>query len=258
MATFGRGLVFVAATLLCLWPTRAIADRAQARALTAEGQIQAERGFQEGALELYERAIGSDPDYHQSYELAIPLWMRFGKLRAAQTSLEALTLRCTNCPFAWYALGALYRKVGRFDLAVLAYEFYLAKRPSDTDAYYGLAMALGAQKDERAAAVLRRYLHLEKRSDRVAYRKQATRLLVSLTGHEEPQPKRPVKVLKRGQDLATIKVLVERQQLVSAESLLNQRYEASATSMALRAQIAEARGQWFQQAGYQALAWLWR
>jgi tetratricopeptide (TPR) repeat protein len=244
--------------LLCFWPSHASADRAKARALTLEGQNQAGQGFQEEALELYERAIGSDPDYYQSYELAIPLWMRFGKLSAAQSNLEALTLRCSDCAFGWYALGALYRKVGRFDLAVLAYEFYLAKRPSDADAYYGLAMALGAQKDKKTAAVLRRYLKLENRPDRAAFRKQARRLLVRLTGRDEQEPKKAAAHKSDGGDLATIAALIDNQQLLSAESLLNQRHQASAASMRMRAGIASARGQWFQEAGYLALAWLWR
>jgi len=244
--------------LLCFWPSHASADRAKARALTLEGQNQAGQGFQEEALELYERAIGSDPDYYQSYELAIPLWMRFGKLSTAQSNLESLTLRCSDCAFGWYALGALYRKVGRFDLAVLAYEFYLAKRPSDADAYFGLAMALGAQKDKKAAAVLRRYLKLENRPDRAAFRKQARRLLVSLTGRDEQEPSRAAAHKGAAGDLATIAALVDNQQLVSAESLLNQRHQASASSMRMRARIASARGQWFQEAGYLALAWLWQ
>lgn len=244
--------------LLCFWPSHAAADRAKARALTLEGQNQADQGFQEEALELYERAIGSDPDYYQSYELAIPLWMRFGKLSAAQSKLEALTLRCSDCAFGWYALGALYRKVGRFDLAILAYEFYLAKRPNDADAYFGLAMALGAQKDKQAAAVLRRYLKLENRPERAAFRKQARRLLVSLTGSDEERLSPAATSRGDGGDLSGIAALVDNHQLVSAESLLNQRHQASAASMRLRARIASERGQWFQEAGYLALAWLWQ
>ncbi len=258
MVSFGKAFVIAVATVLCFWPAPASADRAQARAFTAEGQNRAEQGFQTDALQLYERAIRSDPDYYQSYKLAIPLWMRLGKLKLAQARLETLTLRCSNCAFAWYALGALYRKVGRFDLAVLAYEFYLAKRPSDADAYYGLAMALGALKDKNAASVLRRYLKMEGRSNRAAYRKHARRLLVTLTGNDEVRPEAPEGKVGPGDDLATVRVLVDNQQLVSAESLLNQRYEASAATMLLRARIASGRGQWFQAAGYRALAWLWR
>jgi tetratricopeptide (TPR) repeat protein len=262
VSPFGKGVLIVASLVLCLWPAEGFADRAQARALTAEGQNQAEQGFREQALLLYEKAIGSDPDYHPSYELAIPLWMRFGKLGTAKTSLESLTLRCSECAFAWYALGALYRKAGRFDLAVLAYEFYLAKRPSDTDAYFGLSMALGALKDKQAAPVLRRYLRMESRPERDAYRKQAQRLLTSITGQEEPAPLRAghpvVPADKRSEALAGIRLLIENGQLVSAESLLNQRHPTSAAVMELRAMIAEARGQRFPAASFRALAWLWQ
>lgn len=264
MPTFGKDLAIAIAIVLVLLPTSALADRAKARALTSEGQTQEELGYHQAALALYERAIRSDPDYHASYELAIPLWMRFGKLTTAQTRLETLTLRCKNCSFAWYALGALYRKGGRFDLAVLAYEVYLAKRPEDPDAHFGLAMALGAQGDAKAPLVLRRYLELERRPERAAFRQQARRLLLRLT-RQEAGPKGAQEDLvaladvgdPKAASLHQVAELIENGQLVSAESLLNQRYETSAASLALRTKIAESRGQWFHQACFTAILWLW-
>lgn len=253
MRSFGTRLCIAIAMTLCLLPSHSFADRATARALTTEGQILEERGQFELALKHYERAIGSDPDYHQSYKLALPLWMRLQKFEAAQSRFEALTLRCEDCVFAWYALGALYRKGGRFDLAILAYETYLSKRPQDPDAHFGLAMALGASKDDKAAAVLRRYLHLENRPERRAFRAQAERLLREMG--EEPAPERLEEPAT--DPLAEIAALVEEGHLVSAESLLNQRAVTGRQAFRLRARIARARGQWFQRAGFLALVWLW-
>lgn len=216
----------------------------------------------EMALERYERAMGSDPDYHTSYQLALPLWMRLNKLSTAQAKLEALTLRCEDCVFAWYALGALYRKRGRFDLAVLAYETYLSKRPNDPDAHFGLAVALGVRKDEQAVSVLRRYLRLERRPEREAFRQQAQRLLAELGGTDESHASTSRLLVEARQEatdgLAGIAALVDEGQLVSAESLLNQRQLVSRRALKLRARIAAARGQWFQRSGYLALVWLWR
>ncbi len=250
------------AILLCLWSVPAMANRAKARALTSEGQNLAEAGKVEQALERYEEAMGSDPDYHASYGLAIPLWMRLGKLRSAQGRLETLTLRCRDCAFAWYALGAVYRKTGRFDLAVLAYKIYLAKRPADADAHFGLAMALGALKSAKAPAALRRYLRLETRPSREAYRGQAHRLLAGLA-RQTPASTQVVQsdfasTANRDNELASIASLVERGQLISAESLLQRRFAGDPKAMSLWAQISEARGQRFEAAAFSALAWLWR
>ena len=264
MGFFGsRMCVALALALaLCLGPSGAVADRATARALTAEGQNFAERGQIELALERYQRAIRSDPDYHASYQLALPLWMRLHKHKRAQASLEALTLRCRDCVFAWYALGALYRKRGRFDLAVLAYETYLSKRPNDPDAHFGLAMALGVRKDEKAVSVLRRYLRLENRPEREAYRQQAQRQLAELVGadHLAASASQPQPELHRGATggLVSIVALVDEGHLLSATRLLNQRHEVSPGALAIRARIAGARGQWFQRCGFLALVWLWR
>ena len=267
MAPYGKDLAIATVMLFVLLPTSALADRAKARALTSEGRIQEEQGLRKQALTLYESAIGSDPDYHASYQLAIPLWMRFGELTRAQASLEKLTLRCKDCSFAWYALGALYRKNGRFDLAVLAYEVYLARRPQDPDAHFGFAMALGAQGDPKAPLVLRRYLKLEGRPEREAFRQQAQRLLIRLSGSKSassaeiegapaalagPNAPRPTP-----DTLRPVAELIANGQLASAESLRNQRYQSSAASLALRAKIAEARGQWFHAACFSAILLLW-
>ena len=176
--------------------------------------------------------MGTDPDYLASYELAIPIWIRLGKLKFAQSKLETLTLRCPECAFAWYALGALYRKSGRFDLAVLAYEIYLSKRPSEPDAYFGLGMALGALQDPRTPTVLRRYLSLETRVDREGYRLQARRLLDIL---RVSQPSEPA--------------------VASGES---RAVESNLARVRSQVKEADARGQWFAAAGYRALLWLWR
>ncbi len=219
--------------ILCMSSGFALANRAKARALTSEGQNFVDAGRVELALSRFEEAMKSDPDYLASYELAIPIWMRLGRLGVARTKLETLTLRCTDCAFAWYALGAIYRKSGRFDLAVLSYEIYLRLRPSEPDAYFGLAMALGALKDPRASSVLRRYLALETRANRAAYRKQASRLLGALEKRDES--------------------------LEDDGSMLPRRPESD-TVIRLRreANKADASGQWFVATGYRALLWLWR
>ncbi len=164
----------------------AAADRAKARDLVRQGTISAENGQAEEALSFYQRAIRSDPDYVQSYELALPLWLRAGHEAEARKHLELLTLRCPRCAFAWYALGALYRRDQRYDLALLAYDAYLGSRPRDLDGHFGLAMALVALKDPRALGTLERYLELEHRPERRAYREQALRLLAAEHGAANP------------------------------------------------------------------------
>jgi tetratricopeptide (TPR) repeat protein len=173
----------------CVWMTTLIvailfaesptvdADRANAREFTRIGTVLAESGATKEALTFYQRAITSDPDYQEAYELALPLWFATKQEGRAIAELERLTLRCPNCGFAWYALGALYRRAERYDLAILAYEVYLGRRPTDADAIFGFAMALVATKDVRAEQVLKRYLRLEARPERAGYREEAERLL---------------------------------------------------------------------------------
>lgn len=155
----------------------AVADRAKARQLTTLAARFAAEGHVDRALNLCQQAISSDPDYQQPYELALPLWLRTGREAEARRNLEHLTLRAPTTAFAWYALGAIYRREGRFDLAVLAYRAYLGRRPTDPDGRFGLAMALVALEDQSAAEALERYVESETRSERQAYRQEALRLL---------------------------------------------------------------------------------
>lgn len=239
---------------LLFWPRQGLGDRAVARQLVSEGQKFSEAGRWQLALERYEKAMVTEPDYLPSYELALPLWMRMGRLQTAQARLERLTLRCADCAFAWYALGALYRKSGRFDWAVLAYEAYLAQRPDDPDAHFGLAMALSARGDAAAAQALRRYLRLEKRDERSAYRQQAQRILDKIGGSELE----PVVEPTTAQDpsLAHVESLVRQGRLDSAQALLNRLGATGRAALHLRARIAGVRGQPVQEAGFLAIAWL--
>jgi len=175
----------IVATLFASLPI-AVADRANAREFARIGKVLADAGAAEQALAYYQRAIASDPDYAEAYELALPLWFSTKQEGRATAELERLTLRCPNCGFAWYALGALYRRAERYDLAILAYDAYLGRRPRDPDAVFGLAMALVASKDERAQAALERYVSLEKRPERSDYRDEALRLIRSQAGNAAP------------------------------------------------------------------------
>ncbi len=157
--------------------SRATADRANAREFARIGTVLAESGAPKEALRFFQQAIESDPDFAEVYELALPLWFETKQEARATAELERLTLRCPHCTFAWYALGALYRRAERYDLAILAYEAFLARRPKDPDAVFGYAMALVATKDDRAGVALERYVALESRPERMAYREQALRLI---------------------------------------------------------------------------------
>ncbi len=161
--------------VLFLGSTQTYADRATARDLLRQGQLLAGQGESLEALVRYEQAIQSDPDYTQAYELALPLWLRLGKTSRARQELEHLTLRCPECGFAWYALGVLYRRAERYDLAEQAYQVYLARHPQDPDALFGLAMALEASEDSRALPIFKRYVALEHRESREPYRQEALR-----------------------------------------------------------------------------------
>lgn len=173
--------------LLCLGPSESLADRAMARLLVEEGAQFQQDGDLDHALDRYESAILSDPDYHKAYRQALPLWLRADHLAKAQRQLESLTLRCDDCVFAWYGLGAIYRKQKRFELAEMAYEVYLNKRPGDADALYGLAIALAALRKDSAKEALQRYLRIENRSNRRVYRERAQTLLLKMGGSEKIQ-----------------------------------------------------------------------
>ncbi len=226
----------------------AYADRPEARELFGRGQSLQEQGAREEALQHFEKAIRSDIDYIPAYEAALPLWMALGKWQEARTQLEALTLRCQDCAFAWYALGALYRKGGRFDLAALAYDAYLAKRPGDADAHFGLAMALAASKDDRARGELSRYLRLEDRAERSVYRERALMMLRELGQTPDPRPEEP-----SISTIPAVAALIQARRYASAESLLNASGRTDEEALTWRLVIAEGRGQWFQALGYRGL-----
>ncbi len=167
--------------------TIARADRANAREHVRVGQTLAAAGAVVEALEHYEKAIESDPDLGEAYEFALPLWLSQKAEPRAIAALEKLTLRCPTCGFAWYALGALYRRVQRFDLAVMAYEVYLSRHPRDAAAVFGLGMACSGAGDERALEVFERYVAMETRPERAAFLAEAQRRALSLGGPGTPQ-----------------------------------------------------------------------
>lgn len=246
-----RLLPAIVAALVISYSSPVQADNGRAKALVDEGQALALAGDREQALERYERAIESDIDYIPAYEAALPLWFALGHLQEARVQLESLTLRCDNCVFAWYALGALYRKIGRFDLAALAYEAYLAKRPGDPDGHFGLAMAFAASDDPRAREQLARYLQLETRPERSAYRARALLLLRKLGGTSDTA----LVAAERfsGDAIPAVASLIEAGRLASAESVLLGSGRTDSQALYWRVKIAEGRGQWFHRLGYGAL-----
>jgi tetratricopeptide (TPR) repeat protein len=243
--------LFCTALILGVWRATSQADSPEARALVAEGQMLAEAGQLQLALDSLERAIRSDIDCLPAYEAALPLWLALGQQHIARARLEALTLRCPDCVFAWYALGALYRKDARYDLAILAYEAYLARRPKDPDAHFGLAMALAATGDSRARAALQRYLRLETRAERAAFRRQAETRLAALG--EETANARPTEPDLQPRPVSGIELLLEQGQVSSAEALLDEAGWTDARAVGWRAEIARRRGQWFHELGFRGL-----
>ncbi len=169
-------------------PRIARADRADAREHVRVGQTLEAAGARIDALERYEKAISSDPDLGLAYELALPLWMAEGREKSAMAALEKLTLRCPECGFAWYALGALYRRAGRYVVAVMAYDAYLSRKPQDADAVFGRAMALAALEDRGALRAFERYVELEMRPEREPYRREAQRRIRELGGKPQVPP----------------------------------------------------------------------
>jgi tetratricopeptide (TPR) repeat protein len=195
-----------------------------------EARRLAERGQFDEALKSIDLVLAADPGKAHTYEVAVPIWFRAGALDRAQRALEAYSLRCHSCAFAWYALGATYRKQKRFDLAVLAYEEYLKLRPDNPDGLFGYAMALVATDDTRSAAVLTRYLEVEERPDRAAFRAQAFRALDALGGFQHPRPAWR----------SEFDALVDAGRLVSAEALA-QRSAPTGEGLRARRVIAQAR-----------------
>ena len=157
------------------------ADRALARALTEEGQRLGAADQPQAALARYRQALAEDPDYLPASDRATALWLDAGEFGAVIRQLSSVTLRHPGHAPAWYALAYAYRKTGRFDLAVLCYETYLALQPDEPDPYYGLAMAELALGDGAAARVaLERYVALEKRPGREPFVAHARAELVRL------------------------------------------------------------------------------
>lgn len=250
---------YLAAILVLGWiclGSVASADRARARALVTEGKTLAQEGQREEALRSFERAIQNDDDYIPAYESALPLWLALGRFQEAQLQLESLTLRCGDCSFAWYALGALYRKAARYDLAALAYEAYLSKRPKDADAHFGLAMAFTASKDARARRQLARYLELEQRPERDAYRARALVLLREFGDGAENSA--TIQIPLSADPIPGVASLVKAGRLASAEGLLWALGRTDSEALFWHLKIAERRGQWFHSLGYRLVLRLYR
>src|SRR5262245_39477260 len=112
-------LAIVCALLVTSLTSEAQGDRASARALVDEGASLERAGDDAEALDRFERAIASDPDYLPAYDRAAWLWIGKGRYRTAIARLERVTLRQPRYAFGWYALAYAYRKTQRHDLAAL-------------------------------------------------------------------------------------------------------------------------------------------
>jgi tetratricopeptide (TPR) repeat protein len=245
------------ATGVCLLLAWGLSRPAQAdhgaRSELEEASRLAEIGALDEALKSIEIVLANDPGYLPAYKVAVPIWFRAGRLERARKALEALSVRCHSCSFAWYGLGATYRKQGRFDLAALAYEEFLKLRPKDPDGLFGYAMALVASEDMRSIEVLETYLELEQRPERQAFVQQARRELKALG--KEPRGKR-APALSSGDSpawQAEFEALLQEQRFLSAEALLESRVPG-AEGRAARRHLAMLRGRWPAVLGYDALS----
>ncbi len=185
-STPARGVVGVVGLLVAMalgQQSIAHADRSEARALLEAGVHATRANRNQLALEKFVAAINRDPDYIAAYDAAVPLWLAAGDIEALTGHLERATTRQRDYAFGWYTLGYAYRRTGRFELSVIAYEVYIALRPHDPDPRFGLALSLIELNTRRRAVLeLQRYLKLEKRPERRPYVERARELVVSLGG----------------------------------------------------------------------------
>jgi tetratricopeptide (TPR) repeat protein len=186
----------------------AAADRSQARALVEEGKQLGTSGQEKTALLRYEQAIEADVDYLPAYEAAAPIWIRQRKLSRAETYFGKITLRHPDYAQGWSFLADVYRRQGKYELAVTCYQSYEGLRPSDPDGYLGMAAAQKQSGDEAgAAASLRHYLELEHRAQRA---QQVTEVRAELNALEA----------KRAVGLERVRELIAEQRFASARAEL--------------------------------------
>lgn len=157
------------------------ANPARARHLLDQARALLDAGDDARALAKLEEAIAQNVDLLPAYAEAIPLWVSAGQLGVLRRRLERVTARHPEFAQAWYALGYAYRKAGRADLAVLAYQSYVSLRPGEAAPLFGLAMAYKAVGDsDRAEDAFRRYVARERDSMRAEFVDQARRELWQL------------------------------------------------------------------------------
>ena len=118
-------------------------------------QLSALSGFVVLAAPLSARAADGDV---QSVEAAATEAIKAGRLDDAIGKLKSGIARLEEFPRGYYLLGYANRKKEQWLDAAVAYRSYIALRPNEPDAYFGLGKALAGLGDNKpAAAALRTY-----------------------------------------------------------------------------------------------------
>ncbi|MEE2904017.1 MAG: tetratricopeptide repeat protein [Myxococcota bacterium] len=160
----------------------------------AEGVKQFKQKQYPEAVTNFRRAIKFSPEFAEAWtDLANTYLATRDLINAEEAFVNANRLQPTNMAVA-YNLAYVLRKLEKYDRAIKAYGVYIAEKPDDADAQYGLAEALRAnQENLRAAAAYRRYASLEKRKDRAKWRKKALSFAAELetAGSKKPKAEAP-------------------------------------------------------------------
>ena len=171
-------------------------------------------------LDQLQRAIDANPEDGGAYERYATEAIRNKQYDEAIARLRLGVARIPEFARAYYLLGVAARnragtataQKSDWNDAAVYYRVYIALRPSETDAWFGLGKALAGMNESRAAVVaFRQYIAQEKREDRQRFVEVARTEVSRLEGGGVATPVAPVApVAKTGGGAAALKAEADK------------------------------------------------
>jgi tetratricopeptide (TPR) repeat protein len=124
---------------------------ASPEALDALGEVYLRQGKSEQAIDLYERALGKNPDDVRSRNALASALRHAGKLDAAEAECRAILGSNAFDPTAYATLGAIKIDRGQLDLAELLLQRGLAKHPDHPLLLVNLGLVALKRGDDQTA-----------------------------------------------------------------------------------------------------------
>ncbi|HBE66678.1 MAG TPA: hypothetical protein DDW52_00885 [Planctomycetaceae bacterium] len=144
-------------------------------ALHGLGQVAAKVGDFEAAAAYHHQAFQALPSFIDAGLSTAGAWTKVGKLEQAQQLLEKIAKQFPAMPLAWIRLGQAHTAAKDFERAKVAFEQATKLAPQDTDALYGLAIALsrtGNREEAKRTQAQVQELRKKLRSDTLEARKK--------------------------------------------------------------------------------------